>query len=213
MAATLISIIGPPASGKTTLAESLCAQLAAEMVREDYAGNPFLADSYLGKEEARLPGQLYFLVSRAGQLSRASWPARGVRVSDYGFCQDRIFAQLKLGADELAIYEPLRARLENLVHPPDLLIRLTASPRVLLGRIAARGRGFERVMTAEFLETIDGLYARAAAEAKCEVLAVDTGQTDFRADSNVRELANTVRQLIGQKRLSPQRTQRTQSKK
>ena len=45
MAATLISIIGPPASGKTTLAESLCADLEAELVREDYAGNAFLADS------------------------------------------------------------------------------------------------------------------------------------------------------------------------
>ena len=196
MAATLISIIGPPASGKTTLAQSLCAHLAAELVREDYAGNPFLADSYMGKDEARLPGQLYFLVSRAGQLSRASWPQRGVRVSDYGFCQDRIFAQLKLNADELAIYEPLRARLEKLIHPPDLLIRLTASPQVLLGRIADRGREFERVMTAEFLESIDGLYARAAGEAKCEVLAVDTGQTDFRSDSNVRELARRIRQLI-----------------
>ena len=143
-----------------------------------------------------MPGQLYFLVSRAGQLSRASWPEHGVRVSDYGFCQDRIFAQLKLNAQELSIYEPLRARLENLVHPPDLLIRLTASPRVLLGRIAARGREFERVMTAEFLENIDGLYARAAAEAKCEVLAVDSDQMDFRAEPNVRELAKTIRQLM-----------------
>ena len=196
MAATLISIIGPPASGKTTLAESLCAHLAAELVREDYAGNPFLADSYLGKEEARLPGQLYFLVSRAGQLSRASWPAQGVRVSDYGFCQDRIFARLKLSPEELAMYEPIRARLEDLVHPPDLLVRLTASPRVLLARIADRGREFERVMNAKFLESIDILYAIAAAEAKCEVLAVDSDQTDFRADSNVRELARTIRQLI-----------------
>ena len=196
MAATLISIIGPPASGKTTLAESLCAHLAAELVREDYAGNPFLADSYLGKDEARLPGQLYFLVSRVGQLSRASWPARGVRISDYGFCQDRVFAQLKLSAEELAMYEPIRARLENLVHPPDLLIRLTASPRVLLARIADRGREFERVMTAEFLESIDGMYARAAGEAKCKVLVLDSAQTDFRAESNVRELAGTIRQLI-----------------
>ncbi|RKY23662.1 MAG: deoxynucleoside kinase, partial [Planctomycetota bacterium] len=41
MAAKLISIIGPVAVGKTTLAECLAAQLPAEILYEDYAGNPF----------------------------------------------------------------------------------------------------------------------------------------------------------------------------
>ena len=68
MSAALISIIGPPAVGKTTLAALLAAKLPAELIREDYAGNPFLADSYAGSEQARLPGQLYFLLSRVGQL-------------------------------------------------------------------------------------------------------------------------------------------------
>jgi deoxyadenosine/deoxycytidine kinase len=185
MAATLISIIGPPASGKTTLAESLCARLGAELVREDYAGNPFLADSYMGKGEARLPGQLYFLMSRVRQLSRSSWPGEGVRISDYGFCQDRIFARLKLTAGEFEIYEPLRAAMEKLIRPPDLLIRLTARPEALLARIASRGREFERVMTAEFLAEIDGLYARAAERAQCKVFVIDSGATDLRRDENV----------------------------
>lgn len=188
MAAKLISIIGPPASGKTTLARTLCAQLGAELVKEDYAGNPFLADSYLGKDDARLPGQLYFLMSRVRQLAASAWPEEGLRISDYGFCQDRIFAKLKLSDEEFGAYEPLRARMEKLVRPPDLLIRLTAEPSALLARIAARGRQFERVMTAQFLAEIDALYAQAAGEALCRVVVIDSGRIDVRLELNAAAL-------------------------
>lgn len=180
MSAKLISIIGTPASGKTTLAEGLVKALPAEMIREDFAGNPFLARSYLGNGDARLPGQMYFLMSRAGQLSEANWPVGGLRVSDYGFCQDRIFAQVKLSADEFAVYEPIRQRIERLVHPPDMLIVLEAAVEVLLARICRRGREFERVMTAEFLGQMNRAYEIAAREAMCPVMKIDTGKSDVR---------------------------------
>lgn len=196
MSAKLISIIGPPASGKTTLAEHLAAELPAALVREDYAGNPFLAESYVGRKEARLPGQLYFLISRVGQLSRSSWPACGLLVSDYGFCQDRIYARVRLGEEDYRLYDPLARRLEGLVHPPDLLIHLDAAEATLLGRIARRGREHEKVMDAEFLAEMRAAYNEAARREACPVIRIDCDAVDFRRDSGRAALLAEVRRKV-----------------
>lgn len=193
MSAKLVSIIGPPAAGKTTLAEFLAEELPAGLIREDYAGNPFLADSYVGPEAAKLPGQLYFLLSRVKQLSESAWPAEGTFVSDYGFCQDRIYAERKLGRDDLRLYDRVARRVEGLVHPPDLLIALDASERTLLARIAGRGRDFERAMDAAFLADMRKAYRAAADGAAAPVLRVDGDRRDLR-DAAVRaELAERIR--------------------
>ncbi|HUS90677.1 MAG TPA: deoxynucleoside kinase [Phycisphaerae bacterium] len=180
MAAKLISIIGPPASGKTTLAEHLAAELPAGMVREDYEGNPFLADSYTGPHEARLPAQLWYLLSRVNQLSAATWPASGLFVSDYGFCQDRIYAGQRLSAEEMRAYDPVHDRFARLVHPPEVLIVLDALPATLLDRIARRGRDFEKVMTGDFLSAMRRAYNGVAASAPCPVLPVNCDAEDLR---------------------------------
>lgn len=197
MTASLISIIGPPAAGKTTLAKALCAELGARLILEDYAGNPFLADSYAGKAEARLPGQLYFLMSRVGQLSIASWPERGLVVSDYGFCQDRIYAKARLNADEFRLYERLAARLDGLVHGPQIVIHLDASEATLLNRIAARGRDFEAVMDAAFLSAMREAYKAAAGELGCPVLSIDCDRTDLRQREAVAKTVERVREVLG----------------
>lgn len=180
MPAKLISIIGPPASGKTTLAEALVAELPATLIREDYAGNPFLAESYLGRSEARLPGQLYFLVSRVGQLASSNWPGAGLYVSDYGFCQDRIYARARLSADDFRLYDRVARRLEGLVRPADLLLALDAAEATLLERIARRGREFERVMDQEFLASMRAAYNEASRRASCPVIRLDCDEIDLR---------------------------------
>jgi len=178
--AKLISIIGPPAAGKTTLAEHLARELPAEMIREDYAGNPFLAESYAGSPQARFPAQLHFLMSRVGQLSVANWFGQGSVISDYGFCQDRIFARMRLGREEYRMYERVAGRLEGLVQPPDLLILLDASNETLLNRIDQRGRTFERVMDAAFLSAIRNACNEAAKAAACPVIRIDCDTIDLR---------------------------------
>lgn len=195
--AKLISIIGPPAVGKTTLAEALATELPAELVREDYVGNPFLAESYAGASDARLPGQLYFLMSRVGQLSISSWPAEGLRVSDYGFLQDRIFARVRLCPDDMAAYERVARRLEGLVRPPDIVIHLDAAEPVLLQRIAGRGRTFERAMTSEFLAALRNDYNDACAALPCQVLRVDCHRNDLRQATGRASLLAEIRDRLG----------------
>ncbi|MFB3893643.1 MAG: deoxynucleoside kinase [Phycisphaerae bacterium] len=196
MSAKLISIIGPPAVGKTTLAEALAKELPAVMVREDYAGNPFLADSYAGAAEAKLPGQVYFLMSRVTQLAVATWPAEGAMVSDYGFCQDRIYARRRLGEDDYLLYDRLARRVEGLVHTPDVVVYLDAAVPTLLDRIARRGRAFESVMDGKFLQSMRDAYRTAVAQMNCAIVAVDCDKLDLRANGELAGLIRKVRQAL-----------------
>jgi len=183
MTAQLISIIGPPAAGKTTLAECLSAELPAELLREDYAGNPFLSDSYVGGDEARLPSQVYFLMSRARQLAISTWPGEGLVVTDYGYCQDRVFARERLDEDDFAAYRQIADRVDPLVHDPDVVISLDASVDTLTRRIAERGRPFETAMTPPFLAAMREAYAAAAGALPCPVIHVDCDAVDPRDPS------------------------------
>jgi 2-amino-4-hydroxy-6-hydroxymethyldihydropteridine diphosphokinase len=194
--ATLISVIGPPASGKTTLAEHLAAELPAELIREDYEANPFLPDSYTGPEEARLPAQLFYLLLRVDQLSKARWPAEGIFVSDYGFCQDHLYAWERLAAEEMPVYQAVYKRLAGLVQPPDVLVLLDASPATLLDRIARRGRSFERAITEDFLSAMRRAYNSAVASADCPVLRVDCDEVDLRQDAPRQRLIREIRRRL-----------------
>jgi len=194
--ANLISIIGPPAAGKTTLAEALAGELGGGLIREDYAGNPFLAASYLGRPELALPSQLYFLFSRAGQLSRDNWPACGLAVSDYGFCQDALYALHSLAGEELAVYRRLADRVEGMIQPPDLVVHLDAAEQALLQRIARRGRRFETVMTVDFLRRMRREYDRIVPALDCPVLTVDAGVRDLRRSDVLAEVVQDVRRRL-----------------
>jgi deoxyguanosine kinase len=194
----LVSIIGPPAAGKTTLAENLCNLLPANLAREDYVNNPFLADSYVGSDAARLPAQLYFLVSRVSQLSHAKADG-GILVSDYGWAQDLIFARLRLSCDDYRFYEPIAMRMAGLVRAPDVLVHLEADNSTLLNRLVMRGRDFERSMDESFLCSMRASYAKVAAEAKCPVISVDSTKLDLRRPTACSEIVQRIRAALPQK--------------
>ncbi len=196
MKAALVSIIGPPAVGKTTLAERLAEALPAGLIREDYRGNPFLVEAYAGSAEARLPAQLYFLVSRAGQLSSAACQDEP-KVSDYGFCQDRIYAGALLGEHEFRLYDKLARRVERMVHPPDLLVHLDCSEPELLRRIERRGRDFERSMTRDFLARMRTAYNEFVSGSSRPVINIGAESADVRDAAMAAELAGRIRKMLG----------------
>jgi len=194
--APLLSVIGLPASGKTTLAELLAIELPAKLIREDYEGNPFLVESYCGPEPMRLPAQVFYLLSRVSQLSGAHWPDRGTFVSDYGFCQDRIYASLRLSPDDFAAYEPLLARVSPLVRPPSAMVYLDADPAVLIERIAIRGRCFEKAMTVDFLSAMRAAYNGVVEASDCPVLTVRCDEVDLRKHRARAKLIERIRAAL-----------------
>lgn len=184
MNATWISIVGAVGAGKTTLAERLAEDLNAKLLREDYASNPFLAESHAGNPAMVLPCQLHFLLARVAQLSEAAClagPSEGaLYISDHGFCQTRIWAQLQLSADELAVYDAVEQQLAPRTRTPDVIVVLDAPVAVLQQRIASRGRGFESALTADFLEQLRAAHRAIVAPAGCQLIHIDVEHLDLR---------------------------------
>ncbi|MFP4052316.1 MAG: deoxynucleoside kinase [Phycisphaerae bacterium] len=192
MTAALVSIIGAPGAGKTTLAELLAGRLGASILHEDYEGNPFLAGSYLGRVECCLPAQAYYLMTRARQMSAADWPRDGLVVSDYGYCQDRIYARAKLTGEDLAAYEQIAGRIDGLVVSPQVTVYLQASLELLRQRIAQRGRDFERAFGDDLLIYLDRAYHRLATEAEGEWITIPCDEVDFRRANVLAELESDI---------------------
>jgi len=196
VSSALVSIMGPPASGKTTLAENLAGLLPARIIREDYTGNPFLADSYTHNGRAKLPGQLYFLLSRVNQLSRRELSSAGLCVSDYAFCQDAIFASLRLSESDMQAYSAVAERVAQSVRSPDVIIWLRAPVKLLLERIAARARDYEKAMSAEFLDEISKQYAIASDNMDCSVIELDSESVNVRDIAECRRIGRKVREKL-----------------
>jgi deoxyadenosine/deoxycytidine kinase len=196
MSAPLISIIGPPAVGKTTLAERLAGALPAEIFYEDFRGNPYLAASFTGRDDLLLPSQLYFLLARARQLA-GPWPGEGVVVSDYGFAQDRLYAAARMNGDDLRAYDRVWSRVAPTVRRPDVLVHLDAALETLRGRIAGRGRAFEAAFTETFLDAMIQGNRTLAAQSECECLTVDCETTNLLDEGPRNELLAAIKNLIG----------------
>ena len=157
-----IAVEGPIGAGKTSLAKRLAESLSADLVLEEVYENPFLERFYHDGESAALPAQMFFLFMRARQLETLRQPDlfASVRVSDYLYSKDRLFAELNLSSDELQLYNQVEATLAVDAPVADLVIYLQASVDSLLERIARRGVAYERAIDRRYLERLTDAYAR-----------------------------------------------------
>ncbi len=161
-AARFIVVEGPIGVGKTSLATRLADSLSAQLVLEHLTENPFLERFYRSGRTAALPAQLFYLFQRTRQLEelRQTDMFAPVRVADYLIDKDRIFAELTLDGEELALYNQICEKLDVDAPIPDLVIYLQASVDTLLARIARRGIGYERMIDRAYLEQLNDAYAR-----------------------------------------------------
>jgi deoxyguanosine kinase len=157
-----IVVEGPIGVGKTSLAKRLAASFEGEVVLEHIEQNPFLERFYRSGREAALPAQLFFLFQRARQLEdlRQSDLFSPVRIADFHFAKDRLFAEINLDREEMALYDQICAKLDVEVPVPDLMIYLQASVDSLLQRITRRGIPYERTIDRRYLEQLAEAYAR-----------------------------------------------------
>lgn len=153
---------GPIGVGKTSLTRRLADSFGAELLLERAEDNPFLERFYQQPRESAFPAQLYFLLQRVEQLRvlRQTDMFRPRLVADFLFEKDRVFAELNLDDEEMALYERVYQELALSIPRPDLVVYLQAPVEVLQARIAKRGIPYEQGMAPGYLQRLSEAYIR-----------------------------------------------------
>ena len=196
-----IAVEGPIGVGKTSLARRLADASGSTLIQELADANPFLTRFYDDPPRWALSTQLAFLFNRYRQqralAAERESDGRGA-VADYLFAKDRIFAEMNLEGDELALYREVLAVLDEPVPKPDLVIYLEARPDVLLRRLRKRNREFERRITQQYLERLIEAYRKFFHEfSDAPLLVVNCSSIDFVEQGS--DLADLIREIRGMK--------------
>lgn len=157
-----IVVEGPIGVGKTSLVTRLADSLGCTSLLERAEENPFLERFYQDARAAAFPTQLHFLFQRSRQLEqlrqRDLFASR--LVADFLFDKDRLFAELNLQPEELALYDEVYARLSMHAPQPDLVVYLQAPVEVLMQRVRRRNRSAEKTLSADYLQRLSEAYTR-----------------------------------------------------
>jgi deoxyadenosine/deoxycytidine kinase len=153
---------GPIGAGKTSLARRLASRLAADVLLEQPAENPFIARFYQDMARYALPTQLFFLFQRARMIEPLKQPDLFSRptVADFLLDKDLLFARVTLSGDEFALYQKIYESLRPQAPAPELVVYLQASPAVLAERVKRRAAAFERGISEEYLALLVESYSR-----------------------------------------------------
>lgn len=157
-----IVVEGPIGVGKTSLAKRLADEFDGELLLEKAEENPFLANFYQSPRQYALSTQLHFLLQRAQQVQdfRQADMFHRSHVADFMVDKDRLFAQMTLDSDELALYEQIYAHVTLDAPRPDLVIYLQAPVATLRERIVLRGIDYEQQIRDDYLLRLSESYTQ-----------------------------------------------------
>lgn len=157
-----IVIEGPIGVGKTSLAQKLADEYGSALMLEKPAENPFLENFYRNPSQYALSAQLHFLLQRAQQVQefRQDDLFRRTYIADFMVDKDRLFAEITLNRDELALYQQIYRHLTLDAPKPDLVIYLQAPISILRARINQRGIAYEQQIRDEYLQRLSESYTR-----------------------------------------------------
>jgi len=193
-----IAVEGPIGAGKTTLARHLAFALDYPSLFEPVVENPFLERFYNDHSaDLALPTQLYFLLHRTQQI--AEIPINDLLgptlITDFLAEKDRIFAEVTLSKDELALYNQISSALFKKGPAPDLVIYLQAPVPILKKRIQSRGLDFEQAIETNYLENLVEKYTEFFHEYnETPLLIINAESIDFA--NNVNHFQSLVNQII-----------------
>ncbi|PCJ30920.1 MAG: deoxynucleoside kinase [Gammaproteobacteria bacterium] len=156
-----IVVEGPIGVGKTHLVNRLAESFSAKTLLEQPENNPFLEKFYLEPKQSALPTQLCFLMQRV-KLSKTLQQDdlfSNRHIADFMVEKDRLFAQITLDDDELALYNMVYDNLTMAHRKPDLVIYLQAPMAVLKNRVSQRGIAYEQRIEDAYLKKLTESYA------------------------------------------------------
>lgn len=178
-----IVIEGCIGAGKTTLTKMLAQDYNAELVLERFADNPFLPKFYKDPLHYAFPVEMTFLMDRYQQL-KSLLSARDLFtdfvIGDYFIDKCIIFSKNNLLTDEYNLYKNVFDTISSFLPKPELILYLYNDAEHLLQNIAARGREYEKDITAEYLNNIQDSYiAYFKQHATIPILLLETAKLDF----------------------------------
>ena len=156
-----IVVEGPIGVGKTHLVNRLAESFSGTALFEQPEHNPFLEKFYTHPQQSALPTQLSFLMQRI-KLSKSLQQDdffHDLQIADFMIDKDRLFAQITLDDDELALYNIVYDNLTMHHRQPDLVIYLQAPLSVLKNRISQRGIGYEQRIEDAYIQRLTESYA------------------------------------------------------
>lgn len=161
MPVPFITVEGPIGVGKTSLSKAIADANKFQLLKEIVDENPFLNKFYENIEEWSFQTEMFFLCNRYKQLSdiqKKYIAEREPVVADYHIFKNLIFAKRTLPAEEYVKYESIYRILTQDMPRPNMVIYLHASLETLMKRIAQRGREFEKMISADYMEKLSADY-------------------------------------------------------
>ncbi|HOR41832.1 MAG TPA: deoxynucleoside kinase [Atribacterota bacterium] len=180
-----IIISGNIGSGKSSLTKDLSRMLGWKAFYEVVADNPYLEDFYYDMKKWSFHLQVFFL-SKRFQHHQAIIKDPCSVVQDRSSYEDvdifakNLYEQGLMDPRDYHNYRELFGIMVEFLTPPDLIIYLEASIPTLQGRIALRGRDYEKKISVDYLEQLNKLYRQWVGEFTiCPILTIPTDDLDF----------------------------------
>lgn len=180
-----IAIAGNIGAGKSTLTRLLAESFGWQPFYEANAENPYLADFYAEMQRWSFHSQVFFLGKRL-EHHRQLLDHPGSVVQDRTVYEDaeifarNLYEQGHMSERDYDAYRRLYQAVSAFVPPPNLIVYLQANVATLVNHINQRGRDYERSISADYLEQLNGLYDRWIDHwTACPILRVPMDGIDF----------------------------------
>ena len=158
--AVLIAIEGSVGAGKSTVAKGLAACRNSALLLEDFEANPFLRAFYNDPLEHAMETEFAFLLLHYHQLKGQTANASSAEViADFHLGKDLVYADLNLkDVRAQRVFTQLYELCSERTPEPTLMICLSATTELLVGRIGARKRDFELKIDPKYFDAVNAAY-------------------------------------------------------
>jgi len=187
-----VAVAGNIGVGKSTLVALLSERLQWEPFFEPVGENPYLADFYKDMRQWAFHSQIFFLTRRLrSHRQLLDHPTSAIQdrsvYEDAEVFATNLYRQGLIGDRDFQAYRELYQVLVEFLPPPDLVIYLRAPVPTLLKRVHSRGRDYEKLISAEYLEQLNQLYEEWVGRfALCPILTVPADNLNY--VSNIKHL-------------------------
>jgi len=156
-----IVVEGNIASGKTSFCEKIANTYGCRLILEQFDDNPFLPHFYQDPERFAFAVELFFMTERIKQLQRNLINQdlfSAFTVADYAFVKSLLFARKNLTEEEFRMFAKMFNAFSSSFPNPDILIYFHRNVDELMSNVNKRGRGYEKYIKADYLQTIQDSY-------------------------------------------------------